>query len=110
MMSCADELDMFALVCVIVGDIRGCKVPKKFKFGLLTSDCVTKFILFWGVIEFPIKVDCSDEFQFIGVFIPLEFQFIGVFDIVCELSVGDAKNCDCIRPMSLNLYPFLVVE
>lgn len=108
MISCVDELGLFALVCVVVGDIRGCKVPGKFKFGL-TSDCAIKFILFWGVIEFHIKVDCG-EFQFIDVFIPLEFQFIGLFGIVCELSVGDAKNCDCIRPMSLDLYAFLVAE
>lgn len=103
-----DELGLFTLACVLVGDIRGCKVPGKFKFGL-TSGCVAKFTLFWGVIEFHIKVDCG-EFQFMVAFIPLEFQFIGLFDIVCELNIGDVKNCDCVRPTSLYLYAFLVVE
>lgn len=115
MISCVDELGLLALACVLVGDIIGCKVPGKFKFGL-TSACVAKFTLFWGVIEFHIKVDCG-EFQFMGIlgtFIPLEFQFIGLFDIVCELNVGEVKNCDCdcdcVRLISLYLYVFLVVE
>lgn len=109
MISCVDELGLSALVCILVGDMKGCKVPGKFKFGL-TSGCVTKFTLFWGVIEFHIKLDCG-EFQFMGVLIPLEFQFIGLFDIVCELSVGDVKNCDCIRLISLYLYVvFLIAE
>lgn len=101
MISCVDELGLFTLVCALVDDMRGCKVPGKFKFGL-TSGCVAKFTLFWGAIEFHTKVDCG-EFQFKGVLIPLEFQFIGLFNIVCELSVGDVKNCDCVRLMSLYL-------
>lgn len=93
MISCVDELGLFAIVCVLVGDKRGCKVPGKPKFGLI-SGCA-KFTLLWGTIEFHIKVDCG-EFQFMGTFIPLEFQFIGLFNIVCELNVGDVKNCGCI--------------
>lgn len=108
MISCVDELGLSALVCVLVGDIRGCKTPGKFKFGL-TSGCAVKFTLFWGVIEFHIRLDCG-EFQFMGILIPLEFQFIGLFDIVCELSVGDVKNCGCVSPISLYLYVFLVAE
>jgi len=99
MISCVDELGLFALVCVLVGDIRGC--IEKFSFGL-TSGCVARFTLLWGVIEFHIKVDCG-EFQFMGTFNPLEFQFIGLFDIVCELSVGGVKNYDCVRLTSLKL-------
>lgn len=104
MISCVDEfVDMFVLVCALVDDINGCNVPEKL-FGLI-SDCVVKFILFWGVIEFHIDVDCC-KFQFIGAFMPLEFQFIGLFvkmlfDIAC---VGDVKNCDCVKLVSLYLY------
>lgn len=108
MISCVDELGLVAFACVLVGDMIGCKVPGKFKFGLI-SGCVAKFTLFWGVIEFHIKVDCG-EFQFMGTFIPLEFQFIGLFEVVCELNVGDVKNCDCVRLISLYLYVFLVAE
>jgi len=109
MISCVDELGLFALICILVGDMRGCKVPGKFKFGL-TSGCVAKFTLFWEVIEFHIKVDWG-EFQFMDAFIPLEFQFIGLFDIACELSVGDVKNCDCVKLVSLYLFAiFLVVK
>lgn len=104
MISCVDELGLLA-VCVLIGDMKGCNVSGRFKFGLISVICAVNLVcpshceyavLFLGITPtgFHIDMDCS-KFRFIGdTFVPLEFQFIGLFDII-ESSVGDVKNCDC---------------
>lgn len=91
MMSCVDELGLFAAVWLLIGDVKGCRVPGKF-IGLATvSGCVVKFMLLHS------GADCC-EFQLMVGLIPLEFQLIGL-PLACiagALSVGDITNCDCI--------------